>query len=202
MSRTALIVIATALLFGTWKLATRPSAIPFTPGTSAVEAPLQREPARPERWSRDDFTFVSLADFSLSALVLAREDYGFGVEAKLSPTDLALGWGRMSDGAVLDKLDISQSNRWYYYRWGSEGPPIPPEEIIESSANMHMIPANDRVAAALKKVRPGQIVELSGKLVAITRDDGWRWNSSTSRSDSGGGSCEVIWVEALTSRSK
>lgn len=202
MSRTALIVLASALLFGTWKLATRPSPIPFKPGTSAIEAPVQSEPARPERWTRDDFTFVSLADFNLSALVLAREDYGFGVEAKLSPTDLALGWGRMSDGTVLDKLDISQSNRWYYYRWGSEGPPIPPEEIIESSANMHMIPANDRVAAALKKVRPGQIVELSGKLVAITRDDGWRWNSSTTRTDTGGGSCEVIWVESLSSRSK
>ena len=51
--------------------------------------------------------------------------------------------------AVLSRLQISQSSRWYRYRW-NDAPPIPLQEIIQSSANMHMIPADDAVAAAMQ----------------------------------------------------
>lgn len=199
-SRTFVIVLIVLALVGAYKLSTRVTPIPFSPGTRAAAAPVQKDPANTAPWTHNDFTIEPLADFSLSALVLSREDYAFGTEAELSPTDLALGWGRMSDGNVLAGLSISQGNRWYYYRWGAEGPPIPQQEIVVSSANMHMIPANATVAAALARVRPGQIVDLRGKLVAIARGDGWRWQSSTTREDSGNGSCEVVWVEALTAR--
>ena len=57
----------------------------------------------------------------------------------------ALGWVAW-DEAVLDRLDISQSSRWYHPLRGD--PPIPPQEIIQSSANMHMIPS-DRTVASL-----------------------------------------------------
>ena len=95
-----------------------------------------------------------LAGFSIEARVLGREDYRMGREADYSPTDLALGWGRMTDDAVLSQLDISQGGRWYRYRW-TNAPPIPVAEIVRSSANMHMIPADDAVAAALDRIEQG-----------------------------------------------
>ena len=58
------------------------------------------------------------------------------------PEDLALGWGRMSDSDVLAKIDITQSGRFYY--WHVDDFPIPRREIETSSANMHMIPSDDR----------------------------------------------------------
>jgi hypothetical protein len=142
----------------------------------------------------DNATVTPLAGFSLQARVLSREDYSLGAEAKYSPTDLALGWGPMADPAVADRLGISQGGRWYRYQWGSEGPPIAPDQIVRSSANMHMIPADRDVADALAKVRQGDIVHLDGWLVQIDRDDGWHWRSSTTREDSGDGACEVVYV--------
>jgi hypothetical protein len=138
-----------------------------------------------------------LAGFSIDARVLSREDYGFGREAALSPTDLALGWGRMRDDAVLSRLDISQSGRWYQYRWRGESP-LPVAEIVRSSANMHMIPADAAAAAALSRVRAGERVRIDGWLVEAVAPDGWRWRSSLSRDDSGGGACEVVYVCSLT----
>ena len=91
-----------------------------------------------------------LAGFSVDARVLSRRDYTFGREADLSPTDLALGWGRMRDDAVLAHLSISQSARWYRYRWTGTAP-LPPPEIAQSSANMHMIPSDASTAAALHR---------------------------------------------------
>lgn len=138
-----------------------------------------------------------LAGFSVDARVLSREDYLAGREADLSPTDLALGWDRMREAPVLERLDISQSSRWYTYRWQGE-PPLPPREIARSSANMHMIPADRAVAAALARIDAGDRVRIDGWLVEAVAPDGWRWRSSTSRDDTGGGACELVYVCAIS----
>ncbi|HZX81820.1 MAG TPA: hypothetical protein VFE72_12805, partial [Lysobacter sp.] len=141
-------------------------------------------------------TLRPLAGFSVEARVLSRRDYDSGREADLSPTDLALGWGRMQDDAVLDRLDISQSGRWYHYRWSGEAP-IPAAEIVRSSANMHLIPADAAVARALDAIDADDRVRIDGWLVEAEAADGWRWRSSLSREDSGDGACEVVYVCSL-----
>ena len=172
---------------------------PQPPLTPAGGAPLQTPaPALPPfRLAAADLQ--PLAGFSIDARVLSRKDYALGREATLSPTDLALGWGRMREDAVLERLDISQSSRWYHYRWQGH-PPLPPEEIQLSSANMHMIPADATVANTLRGVREGETVRIDGWLVEARSPDGWRWRSSTSRDDSGGGACEVVYVCTITRR--
>jgi hypothetical protein len=142
-----------------------------------------------------DATLEPLATFSLTARVLSREDYHFDEGAYLSPTDLALGWGRMSDSAVLQDIDITQSARFYF--WRVKEFPIPRREIETHSANMHMIPANAAVASELKRVRVGDLVTLEGFLVEADRPGGWRWRSSLTRDDTGPGACELVYVENL-----
>lgn len=143
-----------------------------------------------------DYALQPLADFDIEARVLSREDYTFDAGAALSPTDLALGWGRMSDSAVIDALDIRQSVRFFTYHW-SDAPPIPPEEIVRSATNLHAIPADAGIARELGRVRVGDVVELRGRLVEASRADGWRWRSSLSRTDSGAGACELMLIESI-----
>ena len=177
--------------------ATLSGAIPVCPPPPRVVAgdpPLQSEvPATLSPFRLAAAELRPLAGFSLEARVLSREDYSFGREADLSPTDLALGWGRMRDESVLSRLDISQSGRWYQYRWRGEAP-LPVAEIVRSSANMHMIPADAAAAAALSRVRAGERVHIDGWLVEAIAADGWHWRSSLSRDDSGRGACEVVYV--------
>ena len=145
---------------------------------------------------RGDVTLATRAHFEATARVLSREDYRFDAGAALAPTDLALGWGRMSDSGVLDRIEITQSGRFYY--WRVKDFPIPRREIEESSANMHIIPADAGVRAMLDRVRPGELVHLEGFLVDARRADGWRWNTSLTREDTGNGACELVFVESLT----
>lgn len=142
------------------------------------------------------FQVTPLASFTVQARVLSREDYSLGKEAELSPVDLALGWKRMADPGVYKALNITQSGRWYRYSWRDQ-PPIPPQEIIESSANMHMIAATPAVERALKQVRAGNYIRITGSLVEATHPSGWRWTSSLTRSDSGANSCELVFVESV-----
>jgi hypothetical protein len=174
-----------------------PSASDPGPGVRAADPPQQYALADASPFEHGAYRITPLAGFGLRARVLGREDYRFDAEAGLSPTDLALGWGRMSDSAVLAGLAIRQSGRFYHYRWGSDGPPIPAAEIVRSSANMHLVPADAGVAAMLGRVRRGDIVVLEGQLIEARRSDGWRWRSSLSREDSGHGACELVWVTAL-----
>ena len=142
-------------------------------------------------------TIIPLAGFSLQARVLSRENYRFDAGAEFSPLDLALGWGPMAEPGMAEKLNVSQSTRWYRYSWSGDGPPIPLNEIISHSANMHMVPATNAVADALKQVSANDVVELNGWLIRIEKNDGWRWQSSLSRDDSGDGGCELVYVCAI-----
>lgn len=101
----------------------------------------------------------------------------------------------MSDESIIEKIDISQSGRWY--RWNTKELPISRSEITVSSANTHIIPANDLVAYRLQDVIKGNIVKLKGYLVYIGEKDNFKWNSSLTRSDTGNGACEVFYVEEL-----
>lgn len=141
------------------------------------------------------WTLKPLAGFTLTARILSIARYSGDPTASLSPFDLALGWGPMSDTAVIEKLDISQSNRFYHWRyWGTS--PIPEAEITRHSANMHLIPADDTVRDRLTGLRVGSTVKISGYLVEATHPSASHpWRSSLTRDDAGPGSCEIIYVK-------
>ena len=161
---------------------------------SFYEEPLQEETNLPA-FRFKNTTITPLATFLIRARILSREDYSFDKASKVSPIDLALGWGRMADPAVYKTLNIKQSLRFYSYSWKSS-PPIPLAEIIESSANMHLIPTDKLVERALKRAKEGKFIRIKGLLVEVNDNDEWKWRSSLTRSDSGAGACEIIFVEA------
>ena len=171
-------------------------AITHRPGVLVAQMPEQEQLAQARPFDYKGYRITPLARFAVRARLLSREDYRFGREADLSPTDFGVGWGRMSDDSVLDKLEISQSGRFLY--WRAKELPIPQREIETSSANMHLIPADRLIERQMARVRRGAIVELHGQLVRVDAADGWHWVSSLTREDTGAGACELFWVERLT----
>lgn len=163
--------------------------ISYGPGVLAPEPPVQNNLKDIEQIIHEDYLIKMLAEFSIKAKVLSVKKYS----SDLSPTDLALGWGPMSDENVIDRITITQSNRWYYWRVTEY--PIPRRDIETHSANMHMIPASPEVAEQIKRVKKGNIVTFYGYLVEINGTDGFHWKSSLTREDTGNHSCELVWIE-------
>lgn len=128
------------------------------PGVMASGVPQQGRIRSPVSHTVDEYTITEVTKFQIKAKVLAKEKYYMDRGSDLSPIDLALGWGNMSDESVLETIDISQSGR--YYRWHVKSFPIPRREIETHSANMHLIPANDSVKSDISRIRQGDIIEI------------------------------------------
>lgn len=164
----------------------------FAAGVSLQRPPLQQDLDDHPVIRVDDYALTPVADFQLEARVLGRRDYRHDAGARLAPIDLALGWGPMARPEIIDQVTIRQRGRFYF--WQVESYPIERAEIIGNSANMHLIPASPAVFAELQRAERDRRIRLRGYLVNVDRTDGWRWRSSTTRTDSGDGACELILV--------
>jgi hypothetical protein len=172
-----------------WREISRPA------GVLVAEDPVQREVYTSSYREKSGYRIAFLASFDIRARVIGAERYRFDRGAALAPVDLALGWGVMSDSTLLQQLSIFQGGR--FYSWSAKSYPVSRTVIETHSANMHMIPANDDIERRVKSIRAGNLVHIKGYLVEVTGKDGLRWKSSLTRSDTGAGACELIWVESL-----
>jgi hypothetical protein len=188
------VMALTILLLYRW-YAYRP--IVHGPGMIAPTIPKQINLGQTLSFRYKDYVITPLATIDIEARVLSIKKYRFDREADLAPYDIALGWEKMSDEAVLNELRITQSDRFYH--WWTQRFPIPRRAIETNSANMHLIPSNRLIAKQLHRVRKGHVVVIKGLLVRADAGN-WHWRSSLTRQDTGAGACELIWVVDLAVR--
>lgn len=170
-------------------------SIRTAPGVVVPEEPLQ-EAYPPQVVAKiKDYTVTAVATYTIRARVLHTRHY-WADGNDLVPYDVALGWGRMSDQSVLDRLEISQGNRFFFYQWQNV-PPIPQKEIECHASNNHLIAANSAVGHVISGLYPGEIVTMKGYLVNVTKPDGFHWETSLSRTDTGNGACELFYVVGI-----
>lgn len=147
-------------------------------------------------------TVSYLYEYDIQALVVSTHNYsGSGMDDRISPRDLALAWGDVAAYNTIVDFHWNQSGRWYswhvntYEELDKVGGM---QAVTEHSSNNHIIPANDGIKKLVKKIKVGDHVRLKGYLVNVDGKsaDGrvQQWHSSTTRSDSGDHSCEVIYV--------
>lgn len=153
-----------------------------------------------QRFVVKDWQLEKVAGWAMRARVLGKKTYFLDDISSIAPVDVAFGWGPMSDNRLLKKLDIGQGGRFFYVSWDDQNnPPAPKDQIMHFSANMHLIPANKDVEKKLKNLRRGELAEINGFLVNLINSDGASWLTSTKRTDTGAGSCEIIYVTNVVS---
>jgi hypothetical protein len=191
------IILFAAVLGGAiHHFATRPIVPPA--GVLVPDAPMQRTLTAAPAFTHLGHTLTPRAHFAFTARVLSGERYKVDDLAKLVPRDLALGWGIMSDSALIEKLKISQSGRFFFWQFENEALRAQIPQIVASSANMHVIAANARIQEVIDNVRVGELIAIEGKLVDVARGNGWAIKTSISREDTGPGACEIVYVESAT----
>ena len=143
-----------------------------------------------------EFVLTPAAEYRIAAVVVGREDYSYGWNARISPVDLALAWGRLAEPDSRKYVSYSVGGRWVSFKL-KEGSPFDVAYVISHASNNHIIPSTRNIRRAVKTIKERQKVVLEGFLVRLSGTyDGkqvW-WNTSLSRTDSGDGSCELLYV--------
>lgn len=172
-------------------------ADPWPEKTLVPEVPLQGQVVEQKSWTHKKHKLTALATFKVRGRVLQLKDYSASeLGGAVSPRDLALGWGPMSNSHLLKHLKIWMSDRYYNYEC-SDGTVEDTALMAVNSANMHILPANDGVESTLKSVKIHDIVLIEGLLVRMETPEGPTMTSSLTRDDTGPGACEIIWAEKM-----
>ncbi|MEW6757375.1 MAG: hypothetical protein AB1347_04070 [Acidobacteriota bacterium] len=191
--------MAVLLLEGCRPKVTRFTFEPLDVGSDPVQAACDDAAAWTLRAGGFTVTVTPKADYTVRGIVLSTRRYRHDRNAVLSPCDVALAWGKMADGDVLNEVSWDQSGRWYWWSYDSDFP-FDNATIARYSANTHVIPSTPNVRRAVLGLDAGDRVSLSGQLVFVDATDGsstWWWHSSLSREDTGEGSCEVLFLRSL-----
>ena len=199
--------VAAFLLF---RLATAPKGslnqdpIPANAGPVQEQVDSDHQEPISKEVSGYNWIITPKAEFRIAARVLSTERYRWEWQSTLSPIDLALGWGELSSSNADRWIDWSQSGRWYFYEWEKDSP-YQGNFIQEHSSNVHIIPATQNVESAVLRLHADDMVLLEGLLVNVDGNRGsnsYWWHTSLSRTDSGDGSCELLYLTRLVSDGK
>lgn len=169
------------------------------PRPNALREPEQLETGRgpfDETRGRRTFRITPRAAYDVAARVGATERYRWGASGALLPWDFVLAWGAATREPAWSHVAYVQTGR--FYNWSTRDASLDPGYVSSHTANTHLIPASRRVAFALAHVRRGDVVRLEGDLVDVDGPDGFVWKTSLTRTDTGPGACETLYVRAVT----
>ena len=143
-----------------------------------------------------DIAITQKAAYTVRGVVVGRENYHSGWNSLISPADVALCWGKLAENGTYKRLKWSQGNRWYFWRAGDDFG-YNNDFVAQHSSNNHLIPATPNLTKAIKSLKEGDTVEITGHLVdvaATKKSQNYWWNSSVSATDRGDGSCEILYL--------
>lgn len=146
-----------------------------------------------------DAALESIAQYKISAVILSKKRYASDWTSIISPLDLALGWGDVAKPENLEHIEVRQTMRWYRYKFDNECA-ITQNYISTHSSNHHIIPANDNIRKAVLFAKKDDLIVLEGYLVNVSgkyKDGNVVWRSSKTRTDTGNGSCEIMYVTSV-----
>ena len=141
-----------------------------------------------------------VASYELHGLVVSHNDiHGiadiYHDEDAVDTKDLCVIWGANLERDDYQRISFENTPTWCHWSWRSADIRFDERAI----ANNHLVTDDDALRAALERVHVGDQVRFSG-LLADYRDmrhpEFWR-PTSTTRNDSGGGACEVVFFQEL-----
>jgi len=174
--------------------------------SAVAQEPLQT-PTRTPRFQANaasvDYTVKPLFDYKLQGVVVSRHDTAVWwdlVHRKewndhLNVVDLCVVWGTNATTGIYRQL------RYWNSTWtcsaATDSDEVWRRFNDEGLSNNHLLTNDASIARLLRTVRPGDQVEIIGKLSEYSHNAGLPFKRGTSirRDDHGDGACETIWVD-------
>lgn len=142
-----------------------------------------------------EYTLVPVAHYSASVLVVSKKGYN-DADGELVPLDICVTWGLLSTPEYLQYASFTQQDRVCTCIY-DEGSLVDDPGVLTQFVNIHLIPASESIVYALNTIKKGDEILLEGYLVDIYYGGQIYIETSTVWTDSGIGSCEVLYVTEI-----
>lgn len=152
-----------------------------------------------------DIKIEFIAEYSITGRVVSTMSFiGQDIRSKFSPKDIGLAWDVLSDKETDKKVKWSTlKSRFLSYvvydnGWVNEMGGF--NRVTASASNNHLIPANNEIKKLIKLIGKNDYIRIEGYLVNVSYEENGRDRTiptSLSRTDSGNGACEQIYVTSV-----
>jgi hypothetical protein len=161
----------------------------------SIAPPVQTELIPTEKLSikgdEGDVAIRLLAEYKLKGVVKAKKKYN-DYPSQISKYDIAIAWGDLNKEEYDEHIKYTQGSRWYYYNYSRDFPKNG-SFIARNSANVHLVHSNEEILDKLRRIKRNDYVSIEGYLVEAIFPNG-PWRSSLTRTDTGNGACEILYV--------
>ena len=150
------------------------------------------------------YAITPRATYDISGLVVSRHrgDAPFNLGHKVDPgniKDVCVVWGDAVTSGAYRKVSFTSGEFTCSFRWSRNfTPPFNPEK----ASNNHLIPATAAIDRQIRAIHVGDQIRLTGLLVdyTVTKDgqEIFTRRTSLTRSDTGNGACEILYVTGLS----
>ncbi|NBX68717.1 MAG: hypothetical protein EBR01_07130 [Proteobacteria bacterium] len=149
-----------------------------------------------------EFTYALHSPYEISGKVIASAVYRVFDTNPFYDVDVALVWGKPEKelDEIMKHYLIFQGGRWVFFESKDQRPKEEVSFLSNHFANNHLIPSENSklIANVLKMLEKNQHIRIKGYLADIFDSNGKLFvRSSRVRNDSGGGACEIIWVDEI-----
>jgi hypothetical protein len=151
-------------------------------------------------WRGSQYVLHPVADYKLTGLVVSRNDIGgisdiYHTSDSVDVVDVCVVWGDNARPEVYKNYEFGSEPFSCWYR-PKTWPPAT-ELHIDELSNTHVLAKDESLARRLSRVHLGDQIRLRGRLVNYNPAGASEQlrRSSTVRTDTGNGACEVMYVE-------
>ncbi len=167
-----------------------------------VQTPTRRQPFKVESQGIV-YTIEPLYDYQLDGVVVSLHDsdvfwdiYHFkDWKDFLNLRDLCVVWGGNVASGVFRDLTYHNTT-WTCWVQARDAPTFQ-AFAQDQLSNNHLLAQDPALQAALKSAEIGDQVRFHGMLVRYSHDGGFQRGTSTTRTDTGNGACETIYLEGF-----
>jgi hypothetical protein len=144
---------------------------------------------------KNGYKLKFLYSFEMEGRVVSSKRYNWDNMSNILTHDIGIVWGKISKTNIFNQFNWNQKNRFLIYSIREDKlKKIGSEKYINSHiANIHLIPKDWYMEKEFNKISPYDIIYIKGYLVDIQSKSKIAL-TSISRSDSGPGACEIIYV--------
>jgi hypothetical protein len=203
-----LVIIAAGLWYGIgWRFSPSPESRYTTDQIDVRQEPVQvnipTDTLLFRAISGKRVLITGIAKYSINGILVSKKYYQFSLPNRLAPWDYALVWGDVP--VALPWMKFRQGRRFVWWSY-TRSFPLGGDYLESHISNNHLIPATKNVRYALARIKKGSAIRIDGWLIHLDISKGSRtfytWNSSTVRTDTGMGACELIYVKRLQADGK